>query len=333
MTTRLAPVETSSASPSTKLDSLASPKNENSPEGYFRGPLDQAGKAFYDDHGYIVLDRALSDREVDALVDETTRVCRNADGRIAGIGPAPAGLSDEEILREILCIHFPHKLSEIMHQALFQPAVVQALTTVIGPDVKCMQSMLFVKASGKPGQAWHQDEDYIPTRDRSLLGAWIALDDATVENGCLWIIPGSHKPGVLWEQEWHGDERFDCALESRRFPYTDDDAVPVEVKRGTVVFFNGYTLHRSLPNRARSGFRRALVNHYMSAGSLLPWKAEENKSIATSDYRDIVLIAGNDPYAWKGVEDIAKPGVRSTGKGGCFDWNTKEPLHYAGKEV
>lgn len=48
-----------------------------------------------------------------------------------------------------------------------------------------MQTMLFVKPPGFPGQAWHQDENFIPTRDRSLCGGWIALDDATIENGCL----------------------------------------------------------------------------------------------------------------------------------------------------
>jgi hypothetical protein len=48
---------------------------------------------------------------------------------------------------------------------------VDALTGVIGPNVKMMQSMLFIKAEGKPGQAWHQDEMHIPTRDRSRRGS------------------------------------------------------------------------------------------------------------------------------------------------------------------
>jgi ectoine hydroxylase-related dioxygenase (phytanoyl-CoA dioxygenase family) len=56
---------------------------------------------------------------------------------------------------------------------------VKVLTDIIGPNVKMMQSMLFIKASGQPGQAWHQDEAHIPTRDRSLTAAWLALDDAT----------------------------------------------------------------------------------------------------------------------------------------------------------
>lgn len=182
-----------------------------------------------------------------------------------------------------------------------------------------MQSMLFVKASGKPGQAWHQDEDYIPTRDRSLTGCWLAMDDATVENGCLWVIPGSHRPGVLWPMRFHHDRRFDCSWESFDTPYGDDPGVPVEVKAGTVVVFNGYLLHRSLPNVAPKGYRRALVTHYMSAQSLLPWLwPEKPTGMALHDHRDIELVCGVDPYAWKGTESVMLPHVRPDGDGGCF---------------
>jgi ectoine hydroxylase-related dioxygenase (phytanoyl-CoA dioxygenase family) len=196
--------------------------------------------------------------------------------------------------------------------------IVDVLTKVIGPNVKSMQSMLFVKSSGKPGQAWHQDEDFIPTRDRSLIGAWMALDDATVENGTLWLLPGSQRPGVLWPQEQQNDERFDCTSESYGFPYREEDAIPVNVKAGAIVFFNGYLLHRSLPNQAKSGYRRVLVNHYMSAESLLPWHGfEEGTRIAIADYRDIVMVAGQDPYGYKGTVDSAKPSVRPSKEGGC----------------
>jgi len=307
---------------------FASWPSGESPEGYFASPLGPEERAYYDRNGFLVLDRALTSDQVSTILADTTRLCRNADGSVTGISPADPVLSDDEVLRSVLCIHFPHKLSPSMHEALHFPAVVQALTTLVGPDVKCMQSMLFIKASGKPGQAWHQDEDYIPTRDRSLIGAWIALDDATVENGCLWVIPGSHRPGVLWKQEWHEDRRFDCSLESKNFPYTGADEVPVEVKKGSVVLFNGYTLHRSLPNRAASGFRRSLVNHYMSAQSLLPWKADPTVAMGMQDYRDIVMVAGTDPYAYKGTEDIAKAFVRPGGQGGCVDWVTREPRPY-----
>ncbi len=306
--------------------------NIPAPAGYFSTPLGAEEKRFYDENGYFVLDRVLSVEEVERINQDAARICRNEDGAIQGVPPVPAEISDEEIMKQVLCIHFPHKITEIMRETLSHPAIVQALTTVLGPDVKCMQSMLFYKAAGKPGQAWHQDEDYIPTRDRSLIGVWIALDDATINNGCLWIIPGSNKPGILWKQEWHANREFDCALESQGFPYTSDDEVPVEVKKGSVVFFNGYTLHRSLANRAATGFRRALVNHYMSASSLLPWRLQEKTSMALTDYRDIVMVAGTDPYAYKGLEDLAKPHVRTDGASGCVSWITKDPLPYADEE-
>jgi len=143
-----------------------------------------------------------------------------------------------------------------------------------------------------------------------------------VENGCLWVLPGSHRHGVLWEQHWHGDRRFDCAEESINFPYTDEQAVPVEVEPGSVVFFNGYLLHRSLPNHAPAGtYRRALVNHYMSCESRMPWgKTPDGEHNAHYDYRDIIIVAGQDPYAYRGYTSIQTPSVRPSGQGGCDKW-------------
>ena len=281
---------------------------------------------FYHENGYLVVDNALSPDEVQALRDEATRVCRGELGDVRGVEPANPGEPDADVLRRYLCIHFPHKISPLMERYLAHPKMVETLTQIIGPDVKCMQSMLFIKAAGKPGQDWHQDEDFIPTRDRSLAGGWIALDDATVENGCLWVIPGSHKPGILWPMHQREDPRFDCADSSHEFPYSDDDAIPVEVKAGSIVFFNGYLLHRSLPNRAQSGYRRVLVNHYMSASSLLPWRKPTDTRMALADYRDIVMIAGKDPFAFKGLESLADPHVRPSGEGGCAKGEEKKEV-------
>ena len=62
-----------------------------------------------------------------------------------------------------------------------------------------------------------------------------------------------------------------------------------------------------------------LVNHYMSAESLLPWRTQEGVGPARADHRDIVMIAGTDPYEYKGVIDSARPSVRASGEGGCQD--------------
>ena len=273
----------------------------------------------YDRDGYLVLTDALSAAEVQALRAEAVRICRGELGAVDGVQPAAAGEPDEAVVRRYLCVHFPHKLSARMAGALAHPVVVDALTRLIGPNVKAMQSMLFIKSEGKPGQAWHQDELFIPTRDRSLTAAWIALDDATVDNGCLWVLPGSHRRGVLYPDRDHHDPRFDCEVEAYDFPYRDDDAVAVEVPAGSVVVFNGYLLHRSLPNTRRHGLRRALVNHYMRAESLLPWfLPPAGTTMGRADHRDVVLVAGTDPYAHKGTVGVMRPHVRPDGQGGCL---------------
>lgn len=289
------------------------------PNGCFDLPMTDEAAEYFSENGFLVVENAFSTEEIEALRAEATSICRGERGEVRGAPETSETSTDEDVLRQVLCIHFPHKISSLIHENLGHPAFVDVLTKTIGPNVKCMQSMLFIKASGKPGQAWHQDEVYIPTRDRSLTGGWIALDDATVENGCLWVIPGSHKNGVMYFQEWHGDRRFDCSEEAQGFPYSNDDAVPVEVKAGSIVFFNGYLLHRSLPNYAQGGFRRSLVNHYMSAESLLPWawNTEVKGGVSALDQRDIVMIAGQDPYAWRGYENIHGCHIRPDGKGGC----------------
>ena len=259
--------------------------------------------------GFVAVDGLLDADEIEDLKAEAFDIATGRRGPIEGAAPQGERTPDE-VNAAVLAIHFPHKVSARMRAAMHHRRVVEVLTRLIGPDVKTMQSILFVKAAGQPGQAWHQDETYIPTRDRSLCGVWIALDDATVENGCLWFHPGSHKPGVLWPLRPHEDPRFDGSEQAQDHPFDPEGGVAVEVKAGAAVFFNGYVLHRSLPNRAAGGFRRAVVTHYMSAQSLLPWQFGAQG--ARSDYRDIELVAGADPYAWKGIRDESRPFVRQS---------------------
>ena len=273
----------------------------------------------YERDGYVIVSDMLSQVEVEALKAEALRICRGEVGAVKGLVPASAEDSDGEAIRRYICIHMPHKISDVMLDTLAHPRIADVLTRLIGPNVKAMQSMFFTKGEGKPGQAWHQDEYFIPTRDRSLAGVWIALDDATVENGCLWVIPGSHRPGVLYPDREHDDERFDCTVEAYDFPYLDDDAIAVEIPAGTAIVFNGYLLHRSLPNTGRDGMRRAYVGHYMSAQSLLPWeRPPEGVHVGKYDYRDIVMVAGIDPYSYKGVAtDRSDVEIRRDREGGC----------------
>ncbi len=114
--------------------------------------------------------------------------------------------------------------------------------------------------------------------------------------------------GYLHPQRAHDEpDEFDFAPESHGFDASGE--VAVEVKAGSVVFFNGYLLHRSRRNRSQ-GFRRALVNHYMNSYSLLPWydanTGGEKSSVALADQRNVLQVCGNDPYAWKGYVEPKK---------------------------
>ena len=272
----------------------------------------------YKNNGFVVIPNLFDESKINDLLAETLRLCREEGSKLpkthllTNESRPPSSLdelSNDDLVSHFLALHFPHKMSSLFGSMLDAPELVPFLVDLIGPNVKCMQSMLFVKKSCKPGQAWHQDEHFIPTRDRSLTGVWIALDDATIENGCLWVIPGSHKAGVLYPVRSPVTEEYDGAPEAFDYPHSPDEAVPVEVTKGSVVIFHGYLLHSSLKNRAEERYRRALVHHYMSAESLLPWDCG-GQIPSTRDNRDIVMVCGKDPYNWKGTEDVLKPYIR-----------------------
>ena len=276
------------------------------------------------------------DDEIRAFVDDGFLVVKGLVGR----DDVEAARSDAELFASgrypaqnlpadgrLLAVHFPHWVSDVALGLVKHAGLVNVVSSIAGAHlahwdgrVKCMQSMLFLKPPGLQGQAWHQDERFIPTRDRSLVGAWIALDDATTENGCLWVLPGSHRPGVIYPFRDHGrPDEFDPTDEA--YDFDAAGAIPVEVATGDVVFFNGYLLHRSMRNRS-NGTRRALVNHYMSAASLLPWMLPTGIEVATADNRNVVAVT-DDPYAYKGYVDPPKEVFVRPHTG---SWSSAKPL-------
>lgn len=268
-------------------------------------PTDHVVQQYLDD-GFAVVRNLLSRADLDELTADAVRIARGGYP-CPSLQPVSPDLSDDAVLRSFLCIHQPHFVSPVIQQFARHPRLCDVLARIVAAHlpwwdgrVKCMQSMLFVKPPGERGQAWHQDEVYIPTRDRSLCGAWIAIDPASVQNGCLWVLPGSHRSGYLFPQQPHSQpDEFDFAEESHGF----DDAheTPVELHPGDAVFFNGYLLHRSKRNRSDL-FRRAIVFHYCNAWSLLPWELAPGERPATADCRRVIPVVGSDPYEWKGFQ-------------------------------
>jgi phytanoyl-CoA hydroxylase len=228
-----------------------------------------------------------------------------------GLKQVAPEVSDDEALMQVTVVHHPHFSIPPLMDMVHHSGIVEILSSIVGAhlpsgwwhgDVKCMQSMLFCKPPGALGQAWHQDEAFIPTRDRSLCAAWIALDDATVDNGCLWALPGGHRSGILHSTHKHAQpEEWDNTVGI--VDLDTSGAVALEVEKGSVVFFNGYLPHMSMRNKSNR-FRRAFVAHFMTMQSLLPWNLEaaeiEGWRSASADQRAVVPVIGDDPYAAKG---------------------------------
>ena len=281
----------------------------NEDEGRVELPnvLNQAQVKSWLEHGYLVVPNLLAAAEIDELKKEAADLARGKYP-CENLQPFPQDMSDAEVLNSILAIHHPHLISPVIVNYVTHPKISGALSQITGAhlpywdgSVKCMQTMMFVKPPQFQGQAWHQDELYIQTRDRSLTGAWVAIDDATERNGCLRVISGSHRMGYLYPQCEHEEpEEYDSGLMSCRFD--ESPSIPVEAEAGSVIFFHGYLLHCSKRNRS-DHYRRALVMHYMNAWSILPWTNPDLPVPSNGDRRAIIPVAGIDPYAWKGIAE------------------------------
>jgi len=226
----------------------------------------------YRENGYLIVRGLLTGDEVGELLD-------HVDELTSG---------NPDLLR----VHMLHRRLEIHERYLLHPRVVDVVSGLVGPDVLALQTMLFVKAPGSPGQGYHQDSYHIITEPDTLIGAWVALDRADVENGCVWITAGSQNEPVYPDADelsGHGGIRHladifavsgaDDPDESRNglTPVAAKYAgreVPAELEPGDAVFFGGHVLHRSHANRSATRSRRAFVAHYCNARSHVPWDDE-----------------------------------------------------------
>ncbi|WP_338766408.1 phytanoyl-CoA dioxygenase family protein [Massilia sp. METH4] len=112
------------------------------------------------------------------------------------------------------------------------------------------QSMYIFKQPGIGGEVrWHQDATYFETDPISVTTFWFALEDATLENGCLWAEPGGHRTPLRERFVRSGDDIGVEKLDSTPWP-DDSTAVPLECKAGALVCFHGLLPHYSAPNRS-----------------------------------------------------------------------------------
>ncbi|MEM6281189.1 MAG: phytanoyl-CoA dioxygenase family protein [Chloroflexota bacterium] len=261
---------------------VATPPLKRTHEPY---PVSVDEYTFFQREGYLHVRGLVSKDEITELIQHSEDLMAGRT-TIPGVNPAPANLSPEERRNFYDRIHMPHRAAEIHERFLLHPRIVDVLEALIGPDVLALQTMFFFKQPGQAGQGYHQDAYYIPTQPDTLIGAWIALDPATKDNGCLWMTPGSQAEPIYPDCDGvtdNGDYVFNDidVIQNASNPDTDkntlskiaakyDREVPVEMEPGDVAFFGGHVLHRSHKNVADYS-RRAFVGHYCNARSRVPW--------------------------------------------------------------
>ena len=131
-----------------------------------------------------------------------------------------------------------------------------------------LQSMYIFKQPRIGGEVgWHQDSTFLYTEPLSVIGFWFALEDATLENGCLWALPGAHD-GPL-RQRWRREGEALVMDQLDASPWPEETAVPLEARKGSLVLLHGKLPHGSLPNRsARS--RHAYTLHVIDGACRYP---------------------------------------------------------------
>ncbi len=138
---------------------------------------------------------------------------------------------------------------------------------------KLWQTMYIFKQPEIGGEVrWHQDSSYLNCGAARLTGFWLALEDATLDNGCLWLSPGGHHSPLreIYQVDHDSNEGALITLDDTPWP-SEGEAVPAEVSRGTVILFDGFMPHYSSPNQS-SRSRQALTLHVTEADA--PWSAD-----------------------------------------------------------
>lgn len=132
-----------------------------------------------------------------------------------------------------------------------------------------VQSMYIFKQPNIGGEVTcHQDSTFIYTEPTEIAGLWFALEDANVENGCLWAIPGGHRHGLKSRWLRSADDRMEFQYFNRE-PWPEDELVPLEVSKGSLIVLHGLLPHLSHENRsARS--RHAYTLHLVPAEAKYP---------------------------------------------------------------
>lgn len=149
-----------------------------------------------------------------------------------------------------------HTRSPLLARFVSSPIYLEACARLIGPDADLYYNQIVIKPPERGRHfGWHQDSGYTTTEPLEYITCWTAISRTFIENGCIWVLPGSHRSGVRTHARNEQDQSVDASVED------DSAAVPVEMAPGQVAIFSSLLLHKSGPNTSGE-VRRAYVPQY-----------------------------------------------------------------------
>ena len=169
----------------------------------------------------------------------------------------------EDLVSKIFRLHRDTVFNEFALDERVLDIVAEVLDR---PELDCFLSQFIFKNPGAWGQPWHQDSYYFHFEPRRpIVGVWLAVTEATLENGCLHVLPGSHNEPL---HEHVPDRRPDANLGYTEIIDHDMSASqPVLMNPGDLLVFDSHLMHRSTDN-VSDGIRAAMVYHYCGAGTV-----------------------------------------------------------------
>ena len=226
--------------------------------------LTQAQLTEFNEKGYLKIGRVMSDEKADEM---RQRLFDVMEGKSARNPESNRNLAGEGAVRVVVQIVNIWEADDLFEEHISNPIICEAAAQLMSTDtVRVWHDQVQYKPPFKGGRnEWHQDHPLWPIiQPADLVSAWVALDDATVENGCMNMVPGSHlwgahKGGIIGSIPETFDPMADLSLLP---PNARIEVVPCEVKKGEAMFHHCLTWHGSPVNHSPNG-RPAIAVHYM----------------------------------------------------------------------
>jgi phytanoyl-CoA hydroxylase len=226
-----------------------------------------AQKTQYEEEGYLVFPELLDTVELAQLRAALAEVLQEADGLTESNDKFSVVPSDDGRSHVVRRIFSPIAHHQAFHDLVFNPKIVDVVENLIGADIQLHHTKLNLKPPSKDARfEWHQDYPFFPHTNFDLLAVMIMLDDSNEQNGCLKIIPGSHKWGPR-NHLFARDGAFSSQLEDRSVLEDSSRWKTVPVPAGGMELHHCNMLHSSGPNRGVQP-RSAIVIQYRAADNV-----------------------------------------------------------------